>query len=54
MAKDQEIDENPHIKVTGHLLIRDGETGEVILNKRDVNVTSLGHTGEDNARNRKT
>lgn len=55
MTDEHEIDENPQIKITGHLLIRDGETGETIVNKRDTSPTSLGHMhGEDNARNNKT
>jgi hypothetical protein len=46
-----EINENPQIKVTGHLIIRDPTSGKVILNKRDESVSSIGHqNGAGNAR----
>jgi hypothetical protein len=46
-----EINENPQIKITGHLIIRDPISGKIILNKRDESVNSISdQTGGDHAR----
>ena len=33
---DKHVDEGAHVKMQGHLLIRDAETGEELVNKRNA------------------
>jgi len=44
MENDKKTDEKSGVMVVGHILIRDKDTQEVLLNQRDTNTQGLGNT----------
>lgn len=46
------VDDGLHAMVIGHLLIRDKDTGEVLINQRDNHIQQSSIKGENDANNR--